>query len=115
MNFAVAFQTVDLVQSGIKSDGSCDNISDAQLHSTLDAFQTIIAMNSSSNTGKYIQERLGDCETVNRYRSTKGNITEIYEHRPAAELYELVELQTGEAFIKLLSKRPFKFRFDRYF
>lgn len=100
-------QTIDMLMR------SCKN--EAQQRSVLDLFQVLIVLNSSGKTAEYLQKRLGDCEVLTKYTNFKGNIEVKHEHRPAAELYEIIELRTGEAFVKLLAEPPFKFRFYKYF
>ena len=80
----------------------------------LDLFQTIICLPAASASVPYIQQRFGEVRVMRMYPGADGRTVAEEKEEQAVQSYELLQLETGEAFVQLANGKSFFYRFDRY-
>lgn len=90
------------------------NRNEYEAESLQNLFQTLICLNTSSKTVQYMQGRFGSVEMQMMYPTATGAMQSQIVTKSSVEDYEILQLQTGEAFVRLPDHSTFKFRFDDY-
>ena len=90
------------------------NQEEYEAESLQNLFQTVICLTASSKTVRYMQGRFGSVEVQMMYPTATGAMQSQIVTKNSVEDYEILQLQTGEAFVRLPDHSTFKFRFDDY-
>lgn len=99
-------QSIDQIYARYNSKDS--NIADI----IMNIFQSLIIMKSGYSTAKYAQQRFGEREVETPFTTATGGLGVRSERRPAVEINDIIFLETGEAFVKHLNQRAFRFKFS---
>ena len=88
-----------------------DNYGEAKAKAMLSGFRNVFAFNvDDSESRQFVKERFGQAFTSVSYRPF-GETTTVQREGYVVEDWDIVELKTGEAFIKMDGQTPFFFPF----
>ena len=85
-----------------------------EANTILSGFQSVISFNCDDESIKYVQSKTGSAKVQDRFRQAGGSLSYSppYERKCILNR-EILSLERGEAFVKIIGYNPFKFKFSK--